>query len=873
MFANHDLRTTIRDVVSTEYLSAPTLLKILLTLPTTDKEKLEQYNALDNFIERCFTDDPSTRLFQDPISPEGFNAFEIAILLDDKILLEKLHNAGSMPNAEGIDGLRPIHLAAKQGLNVSLTYLIEVRTDINSRHSNTGYTPLMFAAWFDQPDSIALLSKYKVELNLLNDQGLTAASLATKARKQNALLALIKANADLDAPACGTVPLMVAVDCKYPDMLQLLCNANANVNARLGCQITGITALFKAVKIEFLKGVEIILNTNKAELDYRYSIKGITAIFQAAMLANVKIFKMLFERYADIYIPINTNQERIPAGSHAQPFSSLRRYVHFKNQAKPRAGWKAILAIITGMRPPVYRLAYPKDYKFCFKRHAILENSICTYGSNHEKVLYTFSKELGRSTFNLVYTMAPDNAAALAGFQPIAVKEFIPVQLKFVAQNTLQEVEDIFTDSHPDIIHETRMNYLVHGVGAFFCDLRPITGHFEGNILHITDYPRCYMAMKHFEGVPLTEFKITDAKQYFQIFIELMLKIKSLHQEFVHGDLAARNVIIDYRADHTCDVNIIDFNTTRKHGELIDTTLMQKCCKPPEFSATRFIKVNTSQDIFCLGLMMYEALRAHFYLMAPHVIDQLQALLNRMLIKRNPSRRIDLDTSIAKMEEIQALQLLNDFQQIEHCKNEFVARQSTSSDEAQNQLISKLKTLEWQQVIKTSFDFFKILSAIKPECQNNFFNTLDLAYLQQLPLGEDEIFNQADNFLNFIVKLDETYNCNNVDHTIKAFLAKMVDRFGYARALAFCDNFEASQPQYFKRMLLICNQIYQDNRNADPRRYYSIFGWYSKETKIDASKKMETAMNRHIADFSIFKQGAVNQGDLGKIARRLRRCC
>jgi hypothetical protein len=85
--------------------------------------------------------------------------------------------------------------------------------------------------------------------------------------------------------------------------------------------------------------------------------------------------------------------------------------------------------------------------------------------------------------------------------------------------------------------------------------------------------------------------------------------------------------------------------------------------------------------------------------------------------------------------------------------------------------------------------------------------------------------------------------------------------------------------QLCKKLLLTFNEIYHENRQADPRNYYSIFGWYSKSDKVSASRAMQNVLkpllNRGMMndrDRSIFKMSELNQGVLGKISTRLLKC-
>ena len=230
----------------------------------------------------------------------------IATIKNNVTLLAMLISAGAQPRLfQPNVGNLPIHHAVMAGAFAALEYLLstEAGLDVNAKNS-MGFTALFLAVIYNQIEAIRILGLAKAAMDEQNDAGETAVMVATVNNNLPAVQELITANANLDIPnAENMAPVHVAAKNNYHEILDLLIASGANINARIGCQLIGVTALYLAVDALNLESVCIMLRYQQTLLDLVYE-NNLTVIFLAAKKHDARIFTTLFGKNADVTIPV-----------------------------------------------------------------------------------------------------------------------------------------------------------------------------------------------------------------------------------------------------------------------------------------------------------------------------------------------------------------------------------------------------------------------------------------------------------------------------------------------------------------------------------------------------------------------------------------
>ena len=90
--------------------------------------------------------------------------------------------------------------------------------------------------------------------------------------------------------------------------------------------------------------------------------------------------------------------------------------------------------------------------------------------------------------------------------------------------------------------------------------------------------------------------------------------------------------------------------------------------------------------------------------------------------------------------------------------------------------------------------------------------------------------------------------------------------------LSFLDGFNNyPQADLYASILYCCNQIYGDLRATQPDSLKTLFGAYNRDAKVAASQHLQTQLLDNAISEKTFKFAGLMQGDLGKIAQRVKR--
>jgi quinoprotein dehydrogenase-associated probable ABC transporter substrate-binding protein len=164
-----------------------------------------------------------------------------AVVADDAERVRYLIAHGVDLNARFLDGTTALTNATRFGFNDLVTVLLDGKADPNATDISE-WTPLMFAAWIDDPAVVRQLVKAGGKLELADTKGLTALGVAAQNGKAKALEALVTSGADVNKTVgtAGYTPLMLASIASSEDIASFLIAHGADVNAK---NAGGVTAL------------------------------------------------------------------------------------------------------------------------------------------------------------------------------------------------------------------------------------------------------------------------------------------------------------------------------------------------------------------------------------------------------------------------------------------------------------------------------------------------------------------------------------------------------------------------------------------------------------------------------------------------------
>ena len=164
-----------------------------------------------------------------------------AVVADDAERVHYLLAHGANIDARFLDGTTALTNSTRFGFTDLVTALIAAKADPNATDTS-GWTPLMYAAWIDDPAVVQQLVKAGAKLETADDNGLTALGVAAQNGKAKALEALVTAGANVNKTIgkAGYTPLMLASIASSEDIASFLIAHGADVNAK---NAGGVTAL------------------------------------------------------------------------------------------------------------------------------------------------------------------------------------------------------------------------------------------------------------------------------------------------------------------------------------------------------------------------------------------------------------------------------------------------------------------------------------------------------------------------------------------------------------------------------------------------------------------------------------------------------
>ena len=230
---------------------------------------------------------------------QGLNAIHVAALEGrDDCLSFLLAMRPNLVDEANSNGMTAVNIAANAGKDKCLKLLIDLGADINKANKN-GYTPLNNAAESGREACLKLLIDGQADLNSSSMNLYTPVCTAALMGKDLCLDLLLKAGGDFKKPCnTGASPLYLTAQNGKLGCLQLLIDKKADINAQ---RYDGNTPLIAAASLGRDSCVEFLVK-NGANLNVRNK-SGRTAIFVASEKGHVTCVDILISAGADINVP------------------------------------------------------------------------------------------------------------------------------------------------------------------------------------------------------------------------------------------------------------------------------------------------------------------------------------------------------------------------------------------------------------------------------------------------------------------------------------------------------------------------------------------------------------------------------------------
>jgi ankyrin repeat protein len=254
--------------------------KYLSSIPEANHEEEENGDNIEENILTNSSSSKTTELFSHSsslIPPDRTlnQKFHVAALTGNLNILQELFTKAHLPiDCRDKENSTALLLSCARGHNSCAEYLLTNGADPNARRL-TGASPLYFAALYHHTRIVELLlKKYKAIVDLSTFDGST--------------------------------PLHVACERGFTDIVQLLIDAQANINAKMN---DGTTAMMLACQNGHLSIVQMLLSTNRQCNISIQRLDGVTSLFLIVQYGHERIFDYFIENIDDIQETIDFARE------------------------------------------------------------------------------------------------------------------------------------------------------------------------------------------------------------------------------------------------------------------------------------------------------------------------------------------------------------------------------------------------------------------------------------------------------------------------------------------------------------------------------------------------------------------------------------
>jgi ankyrin repeat protein len=261
----------------------------------------------------------------------GATALYMAAGNADAELILRLLRAGADPNIGLLSGETPLMVTANRSKLEAARLLLEHSADPNARETRGGQTALMWAVAEHHPNIVNLLIEHKADVNTPSNTGFTPLMFAAQQGDAESAQAFLKAGAVVDAGMfrSGLTPLMIASIGGFEDVARVLLVHGADVDTidKNGKAVLhhAVTYTQSAVVVRELlaRGANpnIQLQSPKKYTGNYIDPQGSTPLLQAAGLNNLEALIALLDAGADPKIPTATNTTALmmAAGANVPP--------------------------------------------------------------------------------------------------------------------------------------------------------------------------------------------------------------------------------------------------------------------------------------------------------------------------------------------------------------------------------------------------------------------------------------------------------------------------------------------------------------------------------------------------------------------------
>ncbi|KAG9391557.1 Ankyrin repeats (3 copies) [Carpediemonas membranifera] len=241
------------------------------------------------------------------IRPDGASALYLASYFGHadvvKLLLDTTPDIVDVAKKHGFS---PLHAASLKGHAHCARVLLENGADVDRRDRDLD-TPLMVAAAYGHTEAIKLLIDAGATLDLRNKKGCTALLLACRGGRGESAQELLNAGANAAYHCSFGTCLTIATHFGFDDIIMLLLQSGADVNA---AELDGLTPLHWAAKRNRVTCARLLLQAG-CDVDARGPLSR-TAVFIAAREGYTDVVKLLVAAGADLAISGRTSRIRRP---------------------------------------------------------------------------------------------------------------------------------------------------------------------------------------------------------------------------------------------------------------------------------------------------------------------------------------------------------------------------------------------------------------------------------------------------------------------------------------------------------------------------------------------------------------------------------
>lgn len=214
--------------------------------------------------------------------------------------LVALHARGAGIESSNVNGQSPLMFAAANARVENLLWLLDNGADIN-RISHGGFSPLFFALKSKKPEPALLLIEKGADVGQKGQDGTSVIQLAMYQHQYQVATRLLDNRVDLEAyDRNGDQLLHAAVKARQPDLVRLLIQKGAKVNAE-----TGESKVVWRYEVNFTAAPFI-----------RYSK---TPLLLAAESGSVQVMQMLLDAGADPSFKSADGNSLLHVAAHSKP--------------------------------------------------------------------------------------------------------------------------------------------------------------------------------------------------------------------------------------------------------------------------------------------------------------------------------------------------------------------------------------------------------------------------------------------------------------------------------------------------------------------------------------------------------------------------